>query len=147
MDKSTLVRVREEWPPSWYAKVVQNSKCLNYYHFSKIRDIKPKMDKLTNSIQLYPSLESKELWLLFLKRGFVVMWPLSENQVNPGCSTFSLYSIVKLSWFVYLWNLATRIIDCFKQWHLIFLCVFRLPRQNSCFMVWNCACHLRYLLC
>ena len=33
--------------------------------FSKFRGIKPKIDKVTNSTQLYPSLESKKSWLLF----------------------------------------------------------------------------------
>ena len=46
-------------------QTIQNSQFFNYHYFSKIRDIKPKIDKLTNSTQLYPSLESKKLWLLF----------------------------------------------------------------------------------
>ena len=49
--------------PKWYTKMasayqtIQNSQFLNYHYFSKIRGIKPKIDKLTNSTQLYPSLE------------------------------------------------------------------------------------------
>ena len=67
----------EESPLSWCTKVVhylrslhnklyiiQISQFLNYHYFSKIRGIKPKIDKLTNSTQLYPSLESKKSWLL-----------------------------------------------------------------------------------
>ena len=38
---------------------------MNYHYFSKFRGIKPKFERLTNSTQLYPSLESKKLWLLF----------------------------------------------------------------------------------
>ena len=55
---------------------------MNYHHFSKIRSIKPKFGKLTNSTQLYPSLGSKMPWLLF--RGD--LWPrdlLSENHLYP----------------------------------------------------------------
>ena len=48
--------------PKWYTKMasayqtIQNSQFLNYHYFSKFRGIKPKIDKLTNSTQLYPSL-------------------------------------------------------------------------------------------
>ena len=55
---------------------------MNYHYFSKFRGIKPKIDKLTNSTQLYPSLESKMPWLLF--RGD--LWSrdlLSENHLYP----------------------------------------------------------------
>ena len=50
---------------------------MNFHYFSKFRGIKPKIDnQLTNSIQRYPSLESKKSWLLF--RGN--LWrPLSER--------------------------------------------------------------------
>ena len=65
MDKSTLVRVR-----GVTAMLVYQSGCIpNYTKFKNFelpfRGIKPKIDKLTNSTQLYPSLESKKSWLLF----------------------------------------------------------------------------------
>ena len=89
MDKSTLVRVHGEVTAvfSWCTKVVHqdgvctpNSQFLKYHYFSKIRGIKPKIDKLTHSSQLYPSLESKKV-VAAIYRGFVITWPLSENHL------------------------------------------------------------------
>ena len=37
---------------------------MNFHYFCKFRGIKPNIDKLTKSTQLYPSLESKKSWLL-----------------------------------------------------------------------------------
>ena len=67
MDKSTLVRVRggvaamlvfQSATPRWrqHTKLYKTHN-LNYHYFSKIRSIKPKIDKLTNSTQLYTPLE------------------------------------------------------------------------------------------
>ena len=66
MDKSTLVRVRgvtamlvfQLGTPRWRLHT-KLSQFFHYHYFSKIRGMKPKLDKLTSSTQLYPSQESK----------------------------------------------------------------------------------------
>ena len=42
-------------------QTIQNSQFFNRCYFSKFRGIKPKIDNLTYSTQLYPSLESKKV--------------------------------------------------------------------------------------
>lgn len=65
------------------------SQYLNYHNFSKVRGIKTKIKKLTNSNQLYPSLEPIKSWLLF--RGELWSRDLLVKPSIAGCATaFSL---------------------------------------------------------
>ena len=96
---------------------------MNYHNFSKFRGIKPKIDKLTNSTQLYPSLESKKSWLLF-KGDLWLRDLLVKTQhprlINGNCGLIPDYStVVEVKAFcgVYIW-------PCYNvelSWQLLFL--------------------------
>ena len=61
MDKSTLVHVRG----GVATILVYQSGYFSFITSQQNQGHKTKIDKLTNSTQLYPSLESKKSWLLF----------------------------------------------------------------------------------
>ena len=108
------------------------SQYLNYHNFSKVRGIKTKIKKLTNSNQLYPSLEPIKSWLLF--RG--ELWS-RDLLVNYYCLKF--FQRVEKRNMIYFCARCVRLLKLTRN--VFFSYKFALHFAALCWIIYCIALH------